>query len=546
MKISYLINSFGYGFRNTILKQKYSFKNFLQDCSSAIIISVNYIPLAITIALASGVPIFYGINTAIMGSLITSVFGSSIHNILGPTGGLIVIIAPIVEKYGIDGLLLAQFFASIMLIIYACFNKGFIVKLISRPMITAATTVIGLNLFITSLQELLVVKKLILLLHTNIFLHICNNIYSIFCCISMIMLIFIMNKLKFKYSPFLFAIAVCSIITYYINIDTIKIKTLGSVYSEDILTIADLSWYDRLLQMKNNYDTITGFFKNSDITYIANILFSAFTIAFMVFLQILFTASISNIYFKTKAMRFVEAIELAFANIIICIISGIPCSGALSRATMSIKTGSRSIFTPLLIGIILIVIFHWATNIINYIPIAAINTTLLLTAISMINIKKIKDIYQNGDYFDKSIFSICFIFGLIFNIVAAVIGAVIIRYFYHLYRYKTFNKHNLLSYRLQYHKNKKTFSIKFIGVISSLSYEDELKYIDMKDVIGKTIIVDFTKSVIATVLILEDINNQLRYFKNSDIIVICSNNNWHNIHKYVHAENIKILNQDTK
>ena len=102
----------------TCLKN-YSKDQFIKDFIAGIIVAIIALPLAIALAIASGVSPEKGIYTAIVGGFIVSLLGGSRVQIGGPTGAFVVIVFGIVEKFGIDGLIVATIMAG-----YLSYNNG--------------------------------------------------------------------------------------------------------------------------------------------------------------------------------------------------------------------------------------------------------------------------------------------------------------------------------------------------------------------------------------------------------------------------------------
>jgi SulP family sulfate permease len=94
----------------------YNRKQFVADLSAGLIVGIVALPLAIAFAIASGVTPDRGLYTAIIAWLIISALGGSRVQISGPTGAFVVIVYGIVQKYGVDGLMVATIMAGLFLI----------------------------------------------------------------------------------------------------------------------------------------------------------------------------------------------------------------------------------------------------------------------------------------------------------------------------------------------------------------------------------------------------------------------------------------------
>ncbi|MBR5247901.1 MAG: sodium-independent anion transporter, partial [Lachnospiraceae bacterium] len=95
----------------------YSREQFVKDVVAGIIVAIIALPLSIALALASGVTPEKGIYTAIVAGFVISFLGGSRVQIAGPTAAFATIVAGIVAKNGMEGLVLATLMAGIFLII---------------------------------------------------------------------------------------------------------------------------------------------------------------------------------------------------------------------------------------------------------------------------------------------------------------------------------------------------------------------------------------------------------------------------------------------
>ena len=124
--------------------QDYSWGKFRADFISGIVVGIVALPLAIAFAIASGVSPEKGLFTAVVAGFIISVLGGSRVQIGGPTGAFVVIVYGIVQKFGMDGLIVATVIAGIILIIMGVFRFGSAIKFIPYPVIIGFTSGIAL------------------------------------------------------------------------------------------------------------------------------------------------------------------------------------------------------------------------------------------------------------------------------------------------------------------------------------------------------------------------------------------------------------------
>ena len=97
--------------------KSYDRTQFVKDVTAGIIVAIIALPLSIALALASGVGPEAGIFTAIVAGFVISALGGSSVQIAGPTAAFATIVAGIVAKDGLDGLVISTILAGIFLIL---------------------------------------------------------------------------------------------------------------------------------------------------------------------------------------------------------------------------------------------------------------------------------------------------------------------------------------------------------------------------------------------------------------------------------------------
>ena len=117
---------------------------------SGLTVGIIALPLSMALAIATGVPPQLGLYTAIVAGILAAIFGSSKVNISGPTAAFIVILIPIVQQFGITGLLLCGFLSGIILVLVGLFKLGNLIELVPYPVTVGFTS--GIAVVIATLQ----------------------------------------------------------------------------------------------------------------------------------------------------------------------------------------------------------------------------------------------------------------------------------------------------------------------------------------------------------------------------------------------------------
>jgi sulfate permease, SulP family len=133
----------------------YSRAALIRDIGAGITVGIVALPLAIAIAIASGLPPQAGLWTAIVGGLLVSLLGGSNVQIAGPANAFIVVVYSIVLQHGIMGLLLATMMAGALMVIMGLLQLGRWMRHVPDALIEGFTSAIAVIIIITQLKDAL-------------------------------------------------------------------------------------------------------------------------------------------------------------------------------------------------------------------------------------------------------------------------------------------------------------------------------------------------------------------------------------------------------
>ena len=146
MSLKQKINGFGSFYMKNfcpklveVLRKGYDKDKFRRDTLAGMTVAVVSIPLAIALAIASGVTPAQGLYTAIVAGFFIALLGGSKYQIGGPTGAFVVVIFNVIKNYGPEGLTMTMLVAGIILIIAGLLRLGTYIKYIPYPVVTGFT-----------------------------------------------------------------------------------------------------------------------------------------------------------------------------------------------------------------------------------------------------------------------------------------------------------------------------------------------------------------------------------------------------------------------
>jgi MFS superfamily sulfate permease-like transporter len=105
---------------------------FGSDALAALLLSLQIFPLAIALAIATGVHPLYGISCAAMAALLASVFGESKIRVTAPTVVFVAVGSSIVAREGILALSLSTLLAGVLLVFFGVIGLGAAIRMLPR------------------------------------------------------------------------------------------------------------------------------------------------------------------------------------------------------------------------------------------------------------------------------------------------------------------------------------------------------------------------------------------------------------------------------
>ncbi len=392
----------------------YNRQTLTADIMAGIIVGIVALPLAIAFGIASGVTPEKGIITAIISGFIISLLGGSKVQIGGPTGAFIVIIYGIIQKYGIEGLMIATVMAGVFLLLFGLLKLGTIIKYIPYPIVVGFTSGIAVTIFTTQIKDLFGLTI--------------ESVPSDF-----------IEKWGCYISHFSTADLWCSIVgilSVVIIALTPKVskKIPGSLVAIIVMTVAALI-------LKNYFgvttiETICDRFSVSSaipdahmpaMTWdtIKSLVAPALTIAVLGAIESLLSATVADGVIGAHHNSNTELVAQGLANIASPIFGGIPATGAIARTMTNINNGGKTPVSGIVHAIVLLLIFLFFMPLAKYIPMACLAGVLVIVSYGMSGWRSFLALMKNPKS-DVTVLLITFFLTIIFDLTVAIeVGLII-------------------------------------------------------------------------------------------------------------------------
>ena len=137
------------------LAEGYTRQVFVRDLMAAITVGILAVPLAMALAIASGVPPQHGLYTVMIGGLIAPLFGGSRFSVSGPTAAFVLLLLPVSQQFGVAGLAVCALIAGVALVAMALARVGRVIQYIPESVVLGFTGGIGIVIATLQVPDLL-------------------------------------------------------------------------------------------------------------------------------------------------------------------------------------------------------------------------------------------------------------------------------------------------------------------------------------------------------------------------------------------------------
>ena len=387
----------------------YTKEQFVKDVVAGIIVAIIALPLSIALALASGVTPEKGIYTAIVAGFVISFLGGSRVQIAGPTAAFATIVAGIVARAGMDGLIIATIMAGIILILMGLFHFGSLIKFIPYTITTGFTAGIAVTIFIGQIKDFLgltiVTEEPLIDTMDKLsadFRFISTINWWAFGVGALCMVILIawpylpgfLNKIPAS----LIAVLVSSALVALMNL---PVNTIGDLYTIS----AKLPAFS---------------LPHVDLKTIESLVPDAFTIAILAGIESLLSCVVADSMVNSRHRSNMELVAQGAGNIASALFGGIPATGAIARTAANIKNVGRTPIAGMVHSVTLLLILVVLMPYAALIPMPAIAAILFMVAYNMCGWREFVNLCKTAPKSDILVLVLTFVLTVVFDLVVAI------------------------------------------------------------------------------------------------------------------------------
>ena len=368
---------------NTIKTYK---KGYIKsDLIASLTVAVIAIPQSMAYAIIAGVKPVYGLYTAIVSTIFSSLFGSSDHLIGGATNALSLLVASNMKNFmgrenAYEMLFLMTFVVGILQFLFGVMKLGKVINYVSHAVIVGFTAGAGVIIALGQLSQLLGISlgKDYMSLMTKVYFVIIHinksNIYALGLGLLTIAVILICKRINKNLPGSLMGLVLSIIVVMVFSLDKYGVKLTGNIPGK----LPPFRMVN--LNMSSTKEIFSGALAIAIIGLVESISISK-SIA-------------STSHQKIDANQ--EFLGQGLSNIIASFFQCFPGGGSFTRSAINYYSGAVTRISGVLSGVIVAVILIFLAPFAQYIPSASLAGVIMLIAYNMVNKKEMKKVYNIG------------------------------------------------------------------------------------------------------------------------------------------------------
>ncbi len=363
----------------TVLREGYGLAALRADALAGLTVAIVALPLSMAIAIASGGTPGQGLVTAIVGGFLVSALGGSRHQIGGPAGAFIVLVAVSVATHGMAGTVLATFLSGLMLMAAGWLRLGTFVRFIPFPVTVGFTAGIAVIIFASQIRDLLgltlaqdpgpILDKLPVLWAALPTL----TPAAVALAAGTIAVIVALRQWRPHWPGMLIAVALAAAAATLLPVETIGTRFGGIPAGLPLPALPDLS-PARILE----------------------VLPTALSFTLLGAIESLLSAVVADGMSGRRHRSNAELVAQGVANIGSSLFAGLPVTGTIARTATNVRAGAHGPVAGMLHALFLLVFMLVAAPLLALIPLAALAGVLAVVAWNMVEKPAIAALVRAG------------------------------------------------------------------------------------------------------------------------------------------------------
>jgi len=332
--------------------------NIRADVLAGLVVALALIPEAIAFSIIAGVDPKVGLYASFSIAVIVAITGGRPGMISAATAATAVLMVTLVKDHGLQYLLAATVLAGILQIIAGLFKLGFVMRFVSRSVMTGFVNALAILIFMAQLPELINVPPLT---YVMIAAGLC--------------IIYLLPRVTNAVPSPLVCIIVLTILSLLLGLDIRTVGDMGELPSTlPVFLIPDIPL---------NLETLKIIFPYS------------IAVAAVGLLESLMTASIVDELTDTRSDKNRECIGQGLANTATGFIGGMAGCAMIGQSIINVKSGGRGRLSTFCAGIFLLLMIVFLGDWVKQIPMAALVAIMIMVSIGTFSWSSIRHLREH-------------------------------------------------------------------------------------------------------------------------------------------------------
>lgn len=334
------------------------FLNPRQDILSGLVVALALIPEAIAFSVIAGVDPQVGLYASFSMAVVIAFMGGRPAMISAATAAMALLMVTLVKNHGLEYLFAATILTGIFQILAGYLKLAKLMRFVSKSVVIGFVNALAILIFMAQLSEIG---------------HMSNTVIGLMLLgLAVIYLFPYIPKLGQLIPAPLFSLVLISILVFVLNIDARTVADLGQMPSSlPLFFLPDipLNWH--------TFEIIFPY---------------AFALAAVGLLESMMTATIVDEITDSDSDKHQECKGQGIANIVTGCMGGMAGCAMIGQSMINVKSGARGRLSTFVAGIFLLILVVFLSDLLAYIPMAALVAIMIMVSISTFEWRSLNDL----------------------------------------------------------------------------------------------------------------------------------------------------------
>lgn len=433
---SYLFSlRIAHAFREACVAERYTMQRLTRDLLAGITVGIIAIPLAMALAIASGVAPQYGLYTAIVAGFVIALTGGSRLSISGPTAAFVVILYPIVQRHGLGGLMLATLMAGGLLVVMAYARLGRLIEYVPEAVTLGFTGGIAVVIATLQIRDLcgLAIEHLPEHFTGKVWVlgqHLPNTAWPALAIAGLTLLVMLLwPRLRTPIPPHLPAVIAASVAAWLLQSSGVAVETIATRFSytaADGSLQAGIPPYPPAFSWPWQQAGTDGSPLKVTWPLIVELLPAAFAIAMLGAIESLLCAVVLDGMTGRRHSANSELLGQGIGNLIVPFFGGITATAAIARSVANLKAGGQTPVAAMIHAAVVLLGLLLLAPLLSYLPMAGMAALLLVVAWNMSELPKSVHFLRSAPRGDVMVLLTCLSLTVFFDMVIAITAGILL------------------------------------------------------------------------------------------------------------------------